>query len=134
MAFVQFDLGFAPGVVKADPAGASPSPALPIDWFFASPGTVDNVIGQILGVDAFGSPVNGTSAVANIQFKALAPGVSPLTLSNVFLNLSEQGFTVLDGQITVVVPTVPLTPGLPLLISALLLAATWLLYRRRSLN
>jgi hypothetical protein len=44
---------------------------------------------------------SGDGVLANIQFRALAPGVSPLTFSNVFLNLSGQGFDVVNGQITV---------------------------------
>jgi hypothetical protein len=42
----------------------------------------------------------GNGVLANVQFQALASGVSPLHFSNVFLNLFE-GFTVADGQITV---------------------------------
>jgi hypothetical protein len=39
--------------------------------------------------------------LAEIQFLAIFPGVSPLALSNVFLNLSGEGFEIADGQITV---------------------------------
>src|ERR1700674_1394831 len=59
LAFFQFDLGFAPLIVSADAAGATPGAALPADWFFTSPGIVDNTGGNILGVSAFGSPFSG---------------------------------------------------------------------------
>jgi hypothetical protein len=49
--------------------------------------------------------------LANIQFTALAPGVSPLTFSNVFLDLSDQGFSTVNGQITVT----PATTAIPTL-------------------
>ena len=98
----QFDLGFLPSIVRADTAGASAGAALPGDWFFLSPGTVDDTNGDILGVAASGSPFSGSGAIASFQFTALALGVSPLDLSSVFLNFSDSGFTVLDGAITVV--------------------------------
>jgi hypothetical protein len=101
LAFFQFDLGFAPLIVMADPAGATPGAVLPGDWFFTSPGIVDNTGGQILGVSAFGSAFSGSGVIADIEFRALMAGVSPLTFSNVFLNLSDQGFDISNGQITV---------------------------------
>jgi hypothetical protein len=39
--------------------------------------------------------------LANIEFTALVSGAPPLTLSNVFLNLSNQGFEIGNGAITV---------------------------------
>ena len=101
LASFQFDLSFAPLIVQADVGGATPGPALPPDWFFTSPGIVDNTGGHILGVSAFGSPFSGSGVIAYIQFTALMAGVSPLTFSNVFLNLSDQGFSISNGQITV---------------------------------
>jgi hypothetical protein len=98
----QFDLGFAPSIVQADAAGASAGAALPADWFFFSPGTVDNPNGDVLGVAAAGSAFSGSGAIASLHFTALALGVSPLELSNVFLNFSDSGFNVLPGAITVV--------------------------------
>jgi hypothetical protein len=97
----QFDLFFAPLIVQANVAGATAGALLPADWFFTSPGFVDNTGGQILAVSAFGSMFSGSGVLANIDFTALAPGVSPLTFSNVFLNLSDQGFGIGNGQITV---------------------------------
>ena len=99
--FFQFDLSFDPLIVQADPAGATAGAALPGDWFFTSPGVVDNGGGQLLGVSASGSPFSGSGVIARITFTALAPGASPLTFSNVFLNLSDHGFDPVDGQITV---------------------------------
>src|SRR6266540_5287038 len=83
--FFQFDLSFAPLIVQANVAGATAGVLLPLDWFFTSPGAVDNTGGQILGVSASGSAFSGTGVIANIEFTALTPGVSPLTFSSVFL-------------------------------------------------
>ena len=121
LASFQFDLSFAPLIVQADVGGATPGPALPPDWFFTSPGIVDNTGGHILGVSAFGSPFNGSGVIADIVFTALQPGVSPLIFSNVFLNFSDQGFGVLNGQITVIGErTVPEPTTLALLAIGLL--------------
>ena len=97
----QFDLGFDPLIVAANVAGATAGAVLPGDWFFTGPGAVDNSAGQILGVSAFGSAFSGSGEIAEIEFTALMAGVSPLTLSSVFLNFSDAGFDVADGQITV---------------------------------
>jgi hypothetical protein len=99
--FFQFDLFFAPLIVEADPAGATAGAVLPGDWFFTSPGAVDSGGGQILGVSASGSAFSGSGVIGQIAFTALAPGISPLTFSSVFLNLSDQGLEIENGQITV---------------------------------
>jgi hypothetical protein len=120
LAFFQFDLAFAPLIVQADPAGATTGVALPGDWFFTSPGIVDNTGGWILGVSAFGSAFSGSGVVAEIEFTALTAGVSPLTFSNVFLNLFD-AFDVSNGQITVTgVTPVPEPTTLALLAIGLL--------------
>ena len=99
--FFQFDLSFGPLIVQADPAGATAGAVLPGDWFFTSPGAVDNSGGQLLGVAASGSPFSGSGVIGQIAFTALAPGISPLTFSSVFLNLSDHSFAIENGQITV---------------------------------
>ena len=116
----QFDLGFARSIVHADTAGASAGAALAADWFVLSPGAVDNASGSVLGTAAAGSAFSGNGAIASLQFTALALGVSPLHLSNVFLNLDEGGFGTLDGAITVITQ-VPEPGTLALLASGLLL-------------
>lgn len=135
IAYFQFDLDYAPQIVAADPAGATAGTMLPGDWFFSSPGAVDVSGGRILGVSSFGSAVDGSGTIAYVRFRALRTGVSPLKLSNVFLNLEDQGVQIEDGQITVIVlPPVPLSPSLPLLIAALVAVSAWLLWRRRPLS
>lgn len=97
----QFDLSYDPTILQANVAGVTVGALLPGDWFFSSPGIVDNLGGQILGVSAFGSAVSGNGVLASIQFTALSPGPSPLTASNVFLNFSDSGFTVTNGSVCV---------------------------------
>lgn len=98
---LQFDLGFGPAFVQADGSGASLGPLLPADWFLASPGAVDNTLGVVLGVAAFGSTSQGGGALAEISFTAQSAGITTLHLSNVFLNLSDSGFTAVDGTVCV---------------------------------
>lgn len=133
--FFQFDLSFAPLIVQANMAGATAGALLPFDWFFTSPGAVDNTGGAILGVSASGSAFSGSGVIANVEFTALAAGISPLNLSGVFLNLSDQGFTVTNGQICVTpcdqTPQVPEPTTLVLMASGLVLLGAQRLARRR---
>ena len=136
----QFDLSFTASILQVTPTGVTESPFFTQgDTTVFIPGIVDNTNGQILGVfDAliFQSPVNGSGVLANIEFEAIAPGISPLTLSNVFLNLSDSGFIVTNGAVCVTPPrtttcvpagTVP-EPGTLALLAAGLAVLTW---RRR---
>ena len=68
-------------------------------------GVIDNGTGLIsivtgAYVDVPPNP-SGDGVLAEIQFLAIFPGVSPLALSNVFLNLSGEGSEIASGQITV---------------------------------
>jgi hypothetical protein len=63
---------------------------------------------------------SGSGVLAEIEFQALARGLSPLTLSNVFLDLSDQGFNISNGQVLVV----PEPSSLALLICGLVLLRT----------
>ena len=94
------------------------------------------VSGSILGVsDALllQPPVNGDGVLVDIEFHADAPGISPLTLSNTFLNLLDTGFTVTNGSVCVLAPgsgvctsggSVP-EPGALILVSAALGLLVW---------
>ncbi len=100
----QFDLAFDPTIVTAN----SVTEGTFMSAFGATlfiPGVIDNGTGLIsLVADSFiDLPPNpsGSGVLADIGFTALATGVSPLTFSNVFLNLSDQGFDIGNGQITV---------------------------------
>ncbi len=105
----QFDLSFGAAVLQVTLTGVTESAFFTQgDITVFIPGFVDNTNGQILGVsDAliFQSPVSGSGILANIEFNAIAQGTSPLTLSNVFLNLSNNGFNVTNGEVCVTSPT-----------------------------
>ncbi len=105
----QFDLAFGPAIVQVTPTGVTESSFFTQgDSTVFVPGFLDNTLGQILGVsDALilQPAVNGSGVLANIEFTATAAGISPLTLSNVFLNLSDSGFTVTNGSVCVNLPT-----------------------------
>lgn len=85
-----------------------------------TPGVIDNNSGLIslvadLYVGFLPNP-SGSGVLATIEFQALAPGLSALTFSNVFLNFSNQGFNLGHGQVAVPEPTTLalLTSGLAL--------------------
>jgi len=101
----QFDLAFDPAIVQANLVSEGPFMSSFGTTLF-TPGVIDNGTGLIslvadLYVDLPPNP-SGNGVLANIDFLALAPGVSPLTFSNVFLNLSDQDFEIVTGQITAV--------------------------------
>lgn len=135
----QFDLAFNPGIVRANSVTEGPflSSSGTQSTAFV-PGFLDNAGGNILAVadffTDFSTPPSGDGILANIEFLALAPGVSPLTLSNVFLNLLDQGFEINNGQITVTgTTTVPEPATLLLLASglAVLCMMQWVARRGR---
>ena len=101
----QFDLSFNAAVLKVTLTGVTENLFFTqgdITVFIA--GAVDNTLGTILGVSdslILQTPVNGSGILANIEFEALAAGTSPLTLSNVFLNLLDSGFSVTNGSVCV---------------------------------
>ncbi len=102
----QFDLSFNPTILQANSVAEGPflSSAGTKSTLFI-PGFIDNTAGSISGVsDAYTDTLPGPSGsgdLANIEFAALAVGISPLTLSNVFLNGLDSGFEVQNGQVTV---------------------------------
>lgn len=112
----QFDLSFDALILQA--IGVTESAFFTQgDSTVFIPGFIDNTSGQILGVsDAliFQSPVSGSGILANIEFTAIGAGTSALTLSNVFLNLSDTGFTVANGEVCVTAPgSTTCAPGGP---------------------
>jgi len=134
--FWQFDLAFDPAVVLANTITEGPF----LSAFGATlfvPGVIDNGAGLIsLVTDAYVDlPPNpaGDGVLAEIQFLALASGTSQLVSSNVFLNLSAQGFEIENGQITVTGPAPPAVPEpatFVLVTSGLALLARYRMRRR----
>jgi hypothetical protein len=100
----QFDLASTPSIVKASSVTEGPfMSAFGITLF--TPGIINNVAGLIsLVADAYVDlppDPSGSGVLANIEFTALAPGVSPLTLAKVFVNDLDAGFQATNGQVTV---------------------------------
>ncbi len=100
----QFDLAFNPTLVRANSVTEGPFLSAFGATLFGS-GAVDNIAGRIsLVTDSYldlPRQPSGSGVLANIEFTALAAGVSPLTFSNIFLNDVDQGFSATNGQITV---------------------------------
>jgi Cohesin domain/PEP-CTERM motif len=114
----QFDLSFNPTIIKglAVNEGADFATAATASGGFTlfGPGVIDNTSGHItLVTDSMnglflGGGLTPGGVLATIDFKALSPGVSPLTFANAFL--TENGadlasvngdFTLQAGQVTV---------------------------------
>lgn len=57
-------------------------------------GAADSMSGTFTGL-------SGSGVLANIEFRALAPGISTLSLSSVFLDFSDIGFSATDGSVCV---------------------------------
>ena len=108
----QFDLAFTASLLKANSVteGSFLSESGTKTTLF-SPGVIDNGTGHItLVTDSFVDlppGPSGSGVLADISFTALAPGVSPLTLSNVFLNDLDSGFLTTNGQVTIRGAAVP---------------------------
>ena len=102
----QFDLSFVPSIIRANSVTEGlflSSSGTQLTLFSA--GVIDNTAGLIsLVTDSFvdlpPGPL-GSGILAEIEFTALAPGISPLILSNVFLNDLDSGFQTVNGQVTV---------------------------------
>ena len=107
MAF-QFDLSFNSSILNAvsftdigtdfDAAATSGGGALTGLTGFVLPGLFSGVADSISG--AF-SGLSGNGVIAEIEFNAIASGISPLTLSNIFLDFVDSGFTAANGQVCV---------------------------------
>jgi hypothetical protein len=104
----QFDLGFNPALVQA--IGVSEGGFLSSGGAttFFLPGTIDNSLGSFyFNADSLIGNIsgkNGTGLLLQFDFKAIAAGISPLTLSNIFLvnpNFDLLTASSVDGSVTV---------------------------------
>jgi len=114
----QFDLAYSPSIVTATNVTEGPfMSAFGLTLFTA--GVINNITGLIsLVADAYVDlppDPSGSGVLANIEFTALAPGVSPLTFANVFVNDLDSGFQATNGQVTVTGKVVPQPMTLTLL-------------------
>ncbi len=119
----QFDLAFDPAIVHADAVTEGPFLSTSgANLTLFSPGFI--LSGLVSGVSDFYSDLppgpSGSGILALTRFHTLAPGISQLTLSNVFLDLSDQGFNISNGQVLVM----PEPSSLALLICGLVLLRT----------
>ena len=100
----QFDLAYIPSIVKASSVTEGPFMSAFGNTLFTA-GVIDNVSGLIsLVADSYVDlppDPSGSGVLAKIEFTALAPGVSPLNLANVFVNDLDAGFQATNGQVTV---------------------------------
>jgi hypothetical protein len=134
LTFWQFDLAFNPAIVNANSVTEGPFMSAFGATLF-TPGVIDNVAGLISLVANsyvdFPPDPSGSGVLAEIEFTALGPGVSPLTFSNLFLNLSDLEFSITNGQIKVTgTARVPEAATLALLASGLVLLGVRRLARR----
>jgi hypothetical protein len=134
----QFDLAFDPTIITAlgftDVGTDFEAAAIAGGGFLTGiTGFIDDTSGVLSGVAdsisglATGSGLTSSGVLADIQFQALAAGISPLTLSNAFLTdngaplSSDDGdFLLQDGQVTVIGPAIVPEPGTLLLLAAAL--------------
>ena len=100
----QFDLAYAPAFLRVQSVVEGPFLASTGTTFFLE-GVIDNFNGRISGVaDSFTDltlPPSGGGTLAVITFTALANGLSPLTLSSVFIDFLDTGFSVSNGAVCV---------------------------------
>ena len=113
----QFDLRFNAAILQANSVTEGSFFATGDPTLFVV-ALIDNGDGLISGVSnslsLFDFPApSGTGQLATIEFTALDSGLSPLDLSDTFLNLSGSGFTVANGSVCVNGGTTTCAPAVP---------------------
>jgi hypothetical protein len=111
----QFDLAYDPTRLRANLVTEEPFLSSFGTTLF-TPGVIDNTTGLVSLVANsfvdFTPPPNGSGVLVSFQFTGLSSGLSPLTASNGFLNLSDSGFTVTNGSVGLTPVPLPSTVAL----------------------
>jgi hypothetical protein len=130
----QFDLAFDPSLLQANSVTEGPFLAVggPDTTLFI-PGAIDNTTGIVslvaasfVGSDPYPS---GDGILAEVEFTALANGLSPLTLSAVFLSFVDLEFIIGNGAVCVggaSLPDCEINGTVPEPATMALLAVAWL--------
>jgi hypothetical protein len=130
----QFDLDFDPSLLQAN--SVTEGPFLSVGGTKLTsfgPGVIDNTTGVVSLVTASFVDLDpypsGDGILAEVEFTALANGLSPLTLSAVFLSFVDSGFTIGHGAVCVGGASLPDCENngtVPEPATMALLAAAWL--------
>jgi hypothetical protein len=132
----QFDLAFDPSLLQAN--SVTEGPFLSVGGTKQTSfgeGVIDNTTGVVSLVTAgfvdLDPYPSGDGILAEVEFTALANGLSPLTLSDVFLSFVNSGFTISNGAVCVggaSLPDCEINGTAPEPATMALLAVAWLTF------
>ncbi len=91
-------LGYTDAATAFDAAATAGGGVLTGLTGFSFAGLLSGVADSMSGASA---GMTGDGVIVDIEFEAIAAGISTLTLSSVFLNFSDSGFDVANGEVCV---------------------------------